>query len=227
MIANALAESQVKFKRWRLPTEPAFTVGEVSAIEEWVKDGGSLFLIADHMPMPGAVEELAAAFGLLFGNGYAIIEPQQFLITFTPDTGLADHPITRGRTDAESVDSVLAFGGQAFRSERPVEPLLTLPSGSTLLLPVQAGEFKDTTAEGAGHRDVPGRGLSLRTGTSRRLWRGGHVLRPKDNPQRRGVPDGDERPRGISEPPVSAEHRALALGAAGGRGLGGEIPLPC
>jgi hypothetical protein len=99
------------------------------------------------MPMPGAVEDLAAAFGLLFGNGYVFDESEQSRLTFTPDGGgLADHAITRGRTAAESVDSVHTFTGQGFRSERAIEPLLTLPSGSIMLLPVKAGEFKDTTA---------------------------------------------------------------------------------
>jgi len=146
VVANAIAESD--HKKWRLPNEPAFTAAEIAAIHDWVENGGSLFLIADHMPFPAAVEDLAAAFGLLFGNGYAFDASGQSRLTFTFDGGgLADHPITRGRTDAERVDSVHAFTGQAFRSERPVEPLLTLPSGSTLRLPVQAGKFKDTTAE--------------------------------------------------------------------------------
>jgi hypothetical protein len=146
VIANALAESDVK--KWRLPTSPAFTGDEVEAIHDWVKGGGSLFLIADHMPMPGAVEDLAAAFGLLFGNGYVFLESGTSRITFSREDGsLADHPITRGRSATEKVDSVHAFTGQGFRSERPIEPLMTLPSGSTLRLPVNAGEFKDTTAE--------------------------------------------------------------------------------
>ena len=68
VIANALAASDVK--GWKLPIEPAFTSTEVGAIREWVERGGSLMLIADHMPMPGAVEDLAAVFGILFHNGF-------------------------------------------------------------------------------------------------------------------------------------------------------------
>jgi hypothetical protein len=36
---------------------------EMKLIKKWVKKGGSLFLIADHMPMAGAASELASVFG--------------------------------------------------------------------------------------------------------------------------------------------------------------------
>src|ERR1035437_2106240 len=39
---------------WSKPPPSAFTPGEISALNTWVKNGGSLLLIADHMPMPGA-----------------------------------------------------------------------------------------------------------------------------------------------------------------------------
>src|SRR5688572_22463514 len=42
-IANATAESN----------KSAFTDDEVRAVSDWVKAGGSLFLIVDHMPFPG------------------------------------------------------------------------------------------------------------------------------------------------------------------------------
>ena len=57
----------------------------------------------------------------------------------------ADHAITDGRDASERIDSVRAFTGQAFRAGRDVEPLLTLPPGSTLKLPAKAWEFKPTT----------------------------------------------------------------------------------
>jgi len=37
---------------WKLPTPPAFTSVEIKVIKEWVENGGSLLLIADHMPFP-------------------------------------------------------------------------------------------------------------------------------------------------------------------------------
>ena len=33
---------------------PFFSYEEIDAVTQWVNDGGALFLIADHMPFPGA-----------------------------------------------------------------------------------------------------------------------------------------------------------------------------
>src|SRR5215204_3935298 len=57
VIANALAERNKT--EWTLPTPSAFTDDEVRAVSGWVNAGGSLFLIVDHMPFPGAAENLA------------------------------------------------------------------------------------------------------------------------------------------------------------------------
>ncbi len=143
VIANAIAESDQK--AWKLPAEPAFTRPEVEAIRDWVEEGGSLFLIADHMPFPGSVEDLAAEFDILFGNGFLFDAEEDSKLEFTHDTGLADHPITEGRDASERVDSVRTFTGQAFRVQREAEALLTLPPGSVLRLPSKAWKFKPTT----------------------------------------------------------------------------------
>lgn len=143
VIANAIAESDQK--GWKLPAEPAFTKPEIEAIRDWVEGGGSLFLIADHMPFPGSVADLAAAFDILFGNGFLYDSEDNSKLEFTRESGLADHPITEGRTADERIDSVRTFTGQAFRIECAFEPLLTLPPGSTLRLPSKAWKFKATT----------------------------------------------------------------------------------
>ncbi|HET9276001.1 MAG TPA: DUF4350 domain-containing protein, partial [Gemmatimonadales bacterium] len=141
VIANALPDSG----SWVLPTRPAFSAEEVQAVELWVRDGGSLLLIADHMPFGGAAETLARAFGLEFLNGFAFPRgnqdpPDLFRVS---DGSLARNPVTLGRDGQERVDSVATFTGQAFRATRPVTPVLTLDSGSVVLLPVRAWEFTD------------------------------------------------------------------------------------
>jgi len=143
VIANALAASDVK--GWKLPIEPAFTAGEVEAIRQWVEQGGSLMLIADHMPMPGAVEDLAAVFGILFHNGFLYDANGESKLNFTRGEGLGEHPITEGRNKTERIDTVRTFTGQAFRATSVVVPLLTVPAGSVLKLPIEAWEFKPTT----------------------------------------------------------------------------------
>ena len=97
------------------------------------------------MPFPRSVQDLAAAFDVLFGNGFLYDGAGESKLEFTRDAGLADHPITDGRDTSERVDSVRTFTGQAFRAGREVEPLLTLPAGSTLRLPIKAWKFKPTT----------------------------------------------------------------------------------
>ena len=145
VIANAIAESDQK--GWKLPLEPAFADSEVHTIREWVESGGSLLLIADHMPFPGSVESLAAAFDILLGNGFLYDADGDSMLTFERGSGLADHPITDGRNAEEKVTLVRTFTGQAFRIDREHEPLLTLARGSILKLPSEAWVFKPTTPE--------------------------------------------------------------------------------
>ena len=145
VIANALAkENEVD---WSLPTPSAFDSSEIAAVREWVKDGGSLFLIADHMPFPGAAGNLAAQFGVLLCNGFAMIDGgDDGRISYSRRAGsLVDHPITRGRNRDERVDSIVAFTGQAFRLEGKGDPLMTPGHNIALLLPQVAWQFSKLT----------------------------------------------------------------------------------
>ena len=145
VVANALAA--VNESDWVLPTPSAFDSTEIAAVQQWVQDGGSLFLIADHMPFPGAAGKLAAAFGVSMCNGFALIDGgEEGRITFTRAAGtLADHPITRGRNKRERIDAVTSFTGQAFRLVGRGEPLLTLDEHIVLLLPQVAWQFSKLT----------------------------------------------------------------------------------
>ena len=142
VIANALhADNEA---RWSLPVKPAFTPAEVEAVTDWVRAGGALFLIADHMPFPGAAENLAAAFGFTFYNGFAIRKGSGKDI-FTPDSGLADCALTRGRNDQERVSSVQTFTGQAFSIPAEAKAVITLSSRYELKMPEEAWKFNKTT----------------------------------------------------------------------------------
>jgi hypothetical protein len=144
VIANAVRGGENA--QWVLPTPPALASEEVTALVKWVHDGGSLLLIADHMPFPGSVANLAAAFGIAFLNGYAIKSVDEGgALIFTRAGGLADHAITRGRNAAENVDSLKTFTGQAFRANVPVEPLMRMPEDWAVYFPHEAGKFTSTT----------------------------------------------------------------------------------
>jgi hypothetical protein len=147
VVANAM-HKQSEADWAPLPTLPAFTAAEVADVEKWVRGGGALLLIADHMPLAGHAETLAAAFGVRFHNGFAFDGSRSGQVTFRRSDGtLRPGLITDGRRDAERVDSVTSFTGQAFRLDPSVdaEPLLVLPDGYELWLPEVAFEFAENT----------------------------------------------------------------------------------
>ncbi len=144
VIANAIAA--VNVNNWTLPTPSAFTDAEVEAVREWVKKGGALFLIVDHMPMPGAAENLGAAFGAQWSNGFAVVEKQQGPFIFKREDGsLKEHKITKGRGDGERVESVATFTGSAFKLDEKAEPLLVLGEPVVSLEPQTAWQFTPET----------------------------------------------------------------------------------
>jgi len=146
VIANAGTDSAAS---WQLPTPPAFTDGEVDAVEAWVRAGGALLLIADHMPAAGAAASLAERFGARFTNGYTMQpRPEGYpgdLFTRADQT-LLDHPVTRGRERGERIDSVVTFTGQAFQlTGSGIAPVLRFGPRATTFLPVRAGVGFDST----------------------------------------------------------------------------------
>lgn len=144
VVANALHESNVR--NWYKPVLSAFTTGEIDVLRDWVRGGGSLFLIADHMPIAGANRELAAAFGVDFFNGFAVDTTRNGPDTFRKsDHSLADHAITRGRNKDETIDSVETFTGQAFLLPPDAGSLLRIPRDWVMFLPDTAWRFNANT----------------------------------------------------------------------------------
>ncbi len=124
VIANPLHERNVR--DWSLPTPSAFMPEEIMRVLKWVEGGGSLFLIADHMPFPGAAGELASAFGVTFSNGYAVTGKRKRgkPDVFVAETGLQPGVLTRGRTADPEVTQVATFGGSAFKRPKRAIPVL-------------------------------------------------------------------------------------------------------
>jgi len=122
---------------WALPTPPALEPDEIEALLAWVEEGGSLLLIADHMPFPGSVAPLADALGVVFLNGYALADHDRGgqLVFSGEDGSLLDHPITAG------VPFLKTYTGQGFRllDEAGATPLMALPDDWEVYLPVRAG----------------------------------------------------------------------------------------
>lgn len=160
MSKNALAARNVAEADWRLPTPSAFTRDEIETIASWVRDGGALVLIIEHMPMAGGMADLASAFGVMVANGFVVradaidqVIPELadtmagVFVYRRGDGRLPSHPVTNGRTAAERVDSVATDWGSAFLLPPGAISLLTLDSAAVSLEPAVAWEFPESTPQ--------------------------------------------------------------------------------
>ena len=148
-----------------LTAADSLTGREVDQLLQWIRGGGSLLLILDHMPAPAHAVLLTKALGISeWHDGYVLVKmPDSNLISpivfwrsdtlpaNAPATGptgpgggrgyqgadavLARHPITDGRRADERVQRVATFGGSAFRPPKDAEVLLTLPGGALSFIP--------------------------------------------------------------------------------------------
>ena len=144
VISNALNEINVE--DWFLPTPSAFTKSEIEAVKKWVYDGGSLFLIADHMPMAGAAKDLAAEFE--FTNGFVFDTISRGPAYFNlKESTLTESVITKGRNTSESVEQIASFTGQAFKIPADAIPILTFNMNYVNMLPDTAWVFNDQTTK--------------------------------------------------------------------------------
>lgn len=100
-------------------SRPAFTDQECDVVCDWVRDGGSLLLIADHAPFGSAAESLGKRFGVTMGKGWVFdrgsttssITTQ---LDFSRENGLLGvHPVLRGRDSSEEVKQIRSFTGQS------------------------------------------------------------------------------------------------------------------
>jgi hypothetical protein len=145
VISNALHERNIE--DWSLPTPSAFSVEEIKAVNDWIKNGGSLFIIADHMPLAGAAADLAASFGFKFYNGFALDTTKRGSIDmFYRSKGtLKENIITDGRSKLERIDSVGTFTGQGFEIPKNAQAILIFNSNFKMLMPQEAWKFTDDT----------------------------------------------------------------------------------
>jgi len=144
VIANAL--NKINVENWYLPTPSAFTAKEIETVKKWIEKGGSLFLIADHMPMGGAAADLAAAFGFRFTNGFAIDTATRGQAYFyRKDRTMVPCSITNGRNSGETINKVVTFTGQAFESPAEAKTILRFNEQYLLLETDTAWVFDSST----------------------------------------------------------------------------------
>ena len=144
----------------------AFTEQEELIIQQWVKKGGALLLMADHDPIGDSIHRLAKRFNIQVSRGETN-DPKNFLpnlqdqshLLFSQDNHLIkNHPITNGRNNSESLNKVVAFSGQSLLGPKNSKIFLALSS-------IAENHFRDGTVKpvGSGYAE----GLTLRYGKGR------------------------------------------------------------
>lgn len=150
---------------------PAFTEAECDAVREWVRQGGSLLLIADHAPMGSANQILAQRFDVNMSKMYTV-DPKNYdvesknpgFIIYTRESGrLANHAVTNGRNASERVNKVIAFTGQSLKG----------PAGSIAFMKL-ADTAKDTLPSVQDPPSAAGRaqGILMKVGKGRMIVMG-------------------------------------------------------
>ncbi|MEW5799229.1 MAG: DUF4350 domain-containing protein [Bacteroidota bacterium] len=169
--------------------DPAFTEEECSAVEEWVRNGGSLLLIADHYPMGAAAQNLSKRFGIAMSNGFTndsiYFDSLSFTqnqingrsqLVFSRENGLLlDHPITLGRDSSERINRIITFTGQSLNGPEGSAGFLKLSSTASDVIPDSIWEepemifFTNTFTRFADPVSVAGRyqGMAMEFGKGR------------------------------------------------------------
>jgi hypothetical protein len=126
-----------------------FSEEEINILQDWVREGGSFFLITDHFPDPAAVDKLSAAFGVKLNNGYVLNgfpNQKEEPIVFKRSKGtLGAHPITEGFDNQKKIDSVATFCGCAFKASADFIPLLIFGPGQYSWMPQKPYDLKPDT----------------------------------------------------------------------------------
>ena len=144
VISNAINE--INQENWYVPTPTAFTKYEIAIVKKWVNYGGSLFLIADHMPFGGAATDLAGEFGFEFSNGFVFDTLLPGPAIFNLKEGsLHESIITKGRNPEESVNQIATFTGQGFKIPTDATPILIFNDKYVNIIPDTAWVFEPQT----------------------------------------------------------------------------------
>ena len=129
VIANALGAEEMDDDG---ADNSAFTEEEIQAVQDWVKGGGALLLIADHAPFGSAASGLAKSFGVDMSKGYTFdprncVDGNPTQLIFSRENKLlANHPINEGRGEKERLNIVRSFTGQSLKGPEGSAAILLL-----------------------------------------------------------------------------------------------------
>ena len=103
--------------------EITFTSDELTALHDWVSQGGSLLMFNEHAPIDKSVTPLFNKFGIQLSIGIVSdsinyettypISNKESLLKFTRSNGLlnTDHPITQGEKKGEEITNIMSYSG--------------------------------------------------------------------------------------------------------------------
>jgi hypothetical protein len=140
------------------------TPDELKSVRAWVEGGGSMLLIADHMPFAHAADGLARTFGFSFESSFAfeaVRGPEQFSKT---NGRLPDSPITRGEAKGTPVDSVYAFTGTVLHAPPEATVVMRLGTGWQILYPKEPWKFDGVPERPSDDKDLRGAVMSVGRG---------------------------------------------------------------
>lgn len=107
----------------QVTNEVTFTPDELTALHDWVSQGGSLLMFDEHAPIDKSVTPLFNKFGIQLSIGIVSdslnyetkfdIASKETLLKFSRNNGLlnTDHPITQGERAGEEINNIMSYGG--------------------------------------------------------------------------------------------------------------------
>ncbi|TDS12978.1 hypothetical protein [Sphingobacterium paludis] len=130
---------------WNLPGRSAFSMDEILALSSWVANGGSLFLVTDHMPCGASVHELGKSFGINVLNGFALRKDGQPEVFAKRRKTLLDNEITNAV--GNNVDSIMCWGGTGFIAPSHAHIISTLGEDYNIYFPHDVSQIKRLIAD--------------------------------------------------------------------------------
>lgn len=107
----------------QVTNEITFTPDELTALHDWVSQGGSLLMFDEHAPIDKSVTPLFNKFGIQLSIGIVSdslnyetkyeMASKETLLSFTRSNGLlnTEHPITQGEKAGEQINNIMTYGG--------------------------------------------------------------------------------------------------------------------
>ena len=148
---NAMYDMQ----NWNLPARSAFSRSEINVLSHWVSEGGSLFIVTDHMPCGASVNDLAGEFGINVINGFALRKDGFPEVFSRGRNTLISNDITNHA--GEKIDSIMCWGGTGFVIPTNAHIISLLGEDYNVYLPYDVSQIKRPLADTIPY--ISGRGI--------------------------------------------------------------------